>query len=255
MLKYINNHANLIKGYVQPGIFWRNTANGNVFANIIAAKAASNDFALFEPSLVDPVDRKTVADFFKNDMLYEGFMATMLWGHKHLAKKPTAKKEFLSIVSTPKVDIITMMADVKKMVDNGDYKEAFESLYGGDKIKYVGEAFYTKLLYIMSYYAPKPLLILDSNMHYVWCALKIATGDLSYKTLYVWNSPTKKLEITNYNDNCWNTYNNFLNTMSVMTPKGARCDELEAFLFRNEPLLNEPLSPRQFVIDYIDKNY
>ena len=43
--------------------------------------------------------------------------------------------------------------------------------------------------------------------------------------------------------------------MYSITPKNAKPDELGAFLFRNEPLPNGEISPRQFVMDYIDKHF
>ena len=256
MLNYIDTHKDFICGYMQPEIHWRNTTNGGVHANILAANAVSNDFASFEQTLNEPVGRSTVANYFKEGKMYEGFMATMLWGHKHRAKKISAKKEFLSIVSVPKSDIIKKMDDVKLKIDNGQYKEAFDSLHQDNKIKYVGESFYTKTLYFLTYYNSQPLLILDVNMHNVWCALKIAQGDVSYKADYKWDSTKKVMsQELKYNDNKWETYTDYLKTMYSVTPKDAKPDELESFLFSNEPLPNGGIPPRQFVIDYIDKNF
>lgn len=256
MLNFIETHRDFIQGYIQPEISWRNTANGGVHANILAASAVSNDFASFEQTLNEPVGRSTVAKFFKEGKMYEGFIATMLWGHKHRAKKISAKKEFLSIVSVPKGEVVKKMVDVKQKIDKGQFKEAFESLYQSNRIKYVGESFFTKILYFLTYHNPQPLLILDVNMHSVWCALRIAQGDMSYKTDYNWDSAkkmmTKKLK---YNDNNWDTYLEYLQAMYSITQKDAKPDELEAFLFRNEPLPNGEISPRQFVIDYIDKHF
>ena len=79
---------------------------------------------------------------------------------------------------------------------------------------------------------------------------------MSYKTTYEWNSTKKKLsKINNYNDNNWNTYSDYLNTMYGVTPNAAKPDELEAFLFRDTSLPNEQISPRQFVVNYIDINF
>ena len=50
-------------------------------------------------------------------------------------------------------------------------------------------------------------------------------------------------------------YTDYLKTMYSVTPKDAKPDELESFLFSNEPLPNGGIPPRQFVIDYIDKNF
>ena len=256
MLNYIETHRDFIRGYIQPDISWRNTANGGVHANIIAASAISNDFALFEQTLNEPVGRSTIANYFKEGKMYEGFMATMLWGHKHRAKKASAKREFLSIVSVPKDEVVKKMDDVKQKIDSGQFKEAFDSVHQSNKIKYVGESFYTKILYYLTYHNPQPLLILDVNMHSVWCALRIAQGDVSYKTDYKWDSTKKKMsKILKYNDNNWDTYLEYLQTMYSITPKDAKPDELEAFLFRNEPLPNGEISPRQFVMDYIDMHF
>ena len=93
-------------------------------------------------------------------------------------------------------------------------------------------------------------------MHSVWCALRIAQGDVSYKTDYKWDSTKKKMsKILKYNDNNWDTYLEYLQTMYSITPKDAKPDELGAFLFRNEPLPNVEISPRQFVMDYIDMHF
>ena len=133
MINYINNHTASIQGYAQPGISWRYTENHNEHPVISAAVSASNDFSSFVNTLNDLIDRRTIADFFKKDMLYEGFMATMLWGHKHL-NGITAKRDFLFIVKMPKADIVSKMEDVKKLIDGGNYHEAFDSLHQQNKI-------------------------------------------------------------------------------------------------------------------------
>ena len=70
MLNYIETHRGFIWGYIQPDISWRNTANGGVHANILAASAISNDFALFEQTLNEPVGRSTIANYFKEGKMY-----------------------------------------------------------------------------------------------------------------------------------------------------------------------------------------
>lgn len=232
MINYIQQHATAIRNYQQPAIPWVYNRNGAINANVQYAQAhgALNGIAYAD------MTRHDVVTYFQQD-LYRGFIATMLWGHKHIM----SSKGFRTIVDANRNDIVQRLDNVKSLIGNGNIDSAFLSMCPGmhNKIDEVSFSFFTKLIYFMSKaFAPTttPLpLIYDSHMVYVHCALlldEFHNGHQLYKwrehSGVVWNHATKQCATEAYMD-----YINRMNNIAVNTQTSS--ENIEAFLFSLHP--------------------
>lgn len=257
MQQFIKNHANNIQKLTQQSFDLDLRRSDGKYRNSILQAMNNSDFAQELQCIPNPINRQGVISCY-NQGLYRGFIATLLWGGKHKEHYGSFQK---IIMNNTKNKIEYNLDGICKLLQANKINKAFNSLLncGEFNIQYIGESYFTKILYFISFIVPqssqhmiKPL-ILDNILQHVRCAFMIEDG-LAYQNYYTWNHQTHHLLIhkDNYSANAYIEYCKRMNDAAAMI--NVAPDKLEEFLFCSCPLL-DGIVPRQYVKQYIDANY
>lgn len=251
MTPFITENRAFIANYTQQAFPLRLRKQSGEYRNSIEQALVNEDFTRVLPTIPNPISRQGVIDCF-NQGLYEGFIATLLWGGKHL-------EQFAGFQNIIKqnctADIIAKLGNVKSLLENNRIALAYDSMlpHQPNHIKGVNASFFTKLLYFLSsgINLPHKPLILDNVLQWTRCAFMIEAG-ANYIMYYSLNNDELQINQNNYNGNI---YTNYINTMSNKALElDVDPDKLEAFLFSTCPLQNG-IVPRQFVKNYVINNF
>lgn len=178
MTPFITDNAVFIANYTQQAIPLQLRKQNGIYRNSIQQALQYDDFADVLPTIPDPINRQGVVDCF-NIGLYEGFVATLLWGGKHFERYGG----FQNIINNNnKTDIVQKLSNVKKLLENNQVDAAYNSMLphriNTNNIMGVNTSFITKILYFLSNevpISPRPI-ILDNVMQWVRCAFMIEDG-------------------------------------------------------------------------------
>ena len=255
MQHYINSHANDIRNYTQQAFDLELCRSNGQFRNSIIQALRNPDFATELYNIPNPINRKDVIDCFNHSM-YRGFIATLLWGGKHKEHYGSFQK---IITTYSKNEIEEKLERTCALLQAQNTQGAFDSFLkeGKCNIQHIGESYFTKLIYFLSYiathdYRPRPL-ILDNVLQQVRCAFMIEDG-LDYYNYYTYNHQSHHLFILK-NNYTSDAYVNFCNRMNEAAETiDATPEKLEAFLFCNCPMPDGTV-PRQYVNHFIDSHF
>ena len=98
-----------------------------------------------------PLTRQIIIDLFKEKNYYDGFLCAMVWGN--IGTYQNGRQRFESVFDDKnKAKICLKIERVIDLLEKGDLEKAYFSLFNkktedGNAIDGVGEAFFTKLLY------------------------------------------------------------------------------------------------------------
>lgn len=141
-----------------------------------------------------PLNRTMIINLFNQGNYYDGFLCAMIWGN--IGANPKGKQIFQYVFDiSNRNTILAKIQIVIQLLQKNDLPKAYNALYNGNaKIKWIGESFFTKLLYFaganISKVNPQPL-IFDSNMHTIY-----------YKIMGVLNKPIQSNATNRYIDYC-----------------------------------------------------
>lgn len=251
MTPFITNNAGIIANYTQQAFPLRLRKQNGQYRNCIQQALQNNDFENALPSIPDPIDRQGVIDCYEMG-LYEGFIATLLWGGKQLEHFGGMQH---IINNNSKATIVDHITNVKDLLEQNNVVEAYNSMLPQQPnyISGVNTSYFTKILYFLSHdmnleYHP---LILDNVMQWVRCAFMIESGD-NYHNYYHIENNELQTQRNNYNGTVYVEYLSKMQTKAGMI--GVAPDKLEAFLFSSCPTLTGEV-PRQYVRDYVINNF
>jgi hypothetical protein len=170
--EYIEAHIKEIQDFEQRPIDW--TIRGE------KAVEEAKQYPWFADAVrrIKPqLTRSDVREYYEEGALYDGFIATLLWGYAHT----NHINNFQKIVATPKAVvekiINNMIAELS--VDPADMEDYFKNMcYGGkNHIPGLGVSFFTKVFYFTCRIHGMGTWILDSKMWNVAKAFRKAAGD------------------------------------------------------------------------------
>ena len=170
--EYIEAHIKEIQDFEQRPIDW--TIRGE------KAVEEAKQYPWFADAVsrIKPqLTRSDVREYYEEGALYDGFIATLLWGYAHT----NHINNFQKIVATPKAvvekNINNMIAELS--VDPADMEDYFKNMcYGGkNHIPGLGVSFFTKVFYFTCRIHGMGTWILDSKMWNVAKAFRKAAGD------------------------------------------------------------------------------
>ncbi len=145
--EYITQNAEAIRNYLEPPYVWsENLSEGSILA--INQANENHDFRNVEvPELMD---RREVSREWR-DGSYRGFVTTLFWGGYH--KSVFTRSHLPAVAAIPREEIEAKLSRVKDyLLDNGNFKAAFESMLPGGKyhIPGIGIDFFTRFMYFMA---------------------------------------------------------------------------------------------------------
>ena len=170
--EYIDAHIKEIQNFEQRPIDW--TIRGN---NAVEEAKQYPWFADAVSRIKPQLSRSDVREYYENGALYDGFIATLLWGYAHT----NHINNFQKIVATPK-DVVeeklNNMID-ELSVDPAVMEDYFKNMCNGGKnhIPGLGVSFFTKVFYFTSRIHGMGTWILDSKMWNVAKAFRKAAGN------------------------------------------------------------------------------
>ncbi len=249
MTPFITANANIIANYTQQPFPLRLQKQNGEYRNSIQQSLHNPDFENALRIIPDPISRQGVLDCYKVG-LYEGFVATLLWGGKQNDRFGGLQK---IINNNSKADIVKRLTSLKVLLEENKIEDAYNSMLHGNNIQYVNESFFTKIMFFISKnmnVVPQPL-ILDSVMHWVCCAFMIEGGE-DYHNHYNLVNNTLQTNQNNYNGTTYVDYLNKMNNKATII--GVSPDKLEAFLFSECPIAIGVV-PRQYVYSYVITNF
>jgi len=218
ILEVINNHREEIRNYVQPPINWH-----RLFTDIDGRNIPDNVRTIMR-ILPELLDRNQLFNYFENNELFYGFIATLVWGN--------GKRNFSRAVINCQEDVEIKLASVRDSLENDNLYQAYVSLtnYQNNHLQSVGKSFFTKLLYFMSrnlnfINTPKPL-IWDLKMRYMHCAIIYEQDDNIVTNYYCNNHGIFDFATTNH-------YGLYLDYLERMNNFDLPADKLEAYLFQS----------------------
>lgn len=253
MTPFITDNATFIANYTQQAFQLQLRKQDGNYRKSIRETIPNDDFAEVLQTIPDPIDRHGVSNCFSYG-LYEGFIATLLWGGKHLERYGG----FQNIINNHnKLDIVKKLSNIKTLLENNQVDVAYNSMLphhtNTNNIVGVNTSFITKILYFLSNgvpVSPRPI-ILDNVMQWVRCAFMIEDG-INYHDHYELVNGELKIYRNNYSSAAYIDY------ITMMRDKAkqisAPSDKLEAFLFSICPMPNG-IVPRQFVRNYVINNF
>lgn len=178
--EYIEAHIKEIQDFEQRPIDW--TIRGN---NAIEEAKQYPWFADAVSRIKPQLSRSDVREYYEKGALYDGFIATLLWGYAHT----NHINNFRKIVATPKEVVEKKLNNmiVELSAIPAEMEDYFKNMcYGGkNHIPGLGVSFFTKVFYFTSRIHGMGTLILDSKLWNVAKAFRKSEGNpLTYELIY-----------------------------------------------------------------------
>jgi hypothetical protein len=195
--------------------------------NLITSKYSNTKFMEFEiirkffktfPDLKKKsIQRSDVSELFRKKQYYLGFITAMIWGGIN-ASRPKKKDDFETIgfytlLKQDENKITTIIHHVKSLLVKEEHLNCFNYLNKEGKIKGVGHAYFTKLMYFIGYIDKriklKPL-IFDKWTSNAYLALLINSNQLDKVKQFYTGKIDNKNKIVSLRSNTALTYENYI---------------------------------------------
>jgi len=245
MLKdFILTHPISIANYPEKPMLWKYTHNNSELVVISKARKLSSSFNDIVDTIPHSLYRKDVSLLYnieglsyqkQKDMLYKAFIATILWGGKH-SSNPNENRYFSELVKEDKDNISSKILDVYNILTSSNksdvdkIKDAYNSFQDDkrNKIRGLGDAYFTKILYFMTKemkLSPQPL-ILDSWMKAIHYDLLYDDGRKQTK-FYKWSGGDVPKTMPD-------AYVDYCSRLELLANKiDTTSDQLELYLYNN----------------------
>ena len=133
-----------------------------------------------------PLTREFIKGLFRNNELYLGYVATMLWGGLGVGGRP---KHLVMAMTMPKTEVEDKIYRISELINHGNLEMAFHSLQktGTEDNKFQGVdiSYFTKLLYFL-YQGKDGLqpIIYDNWGCFIHAAILISQGEIETLNSY-----------------------------------------------------------------------
>ncbi|MCF8326378.1 MAG: hypothetical protein K9I84_15580 [Leadbetterella sp.] len=185
------------------------------------------------------IQRKDVSELFRKKKYYLGFITAMIWGGIN-ASRPRKKNEFETIdfykvLRQDEKKVLKIINKAKALLVDGEYEKCFQFLSDKGKIEGLGHAYFTKLMYFLSYTEKriklKPL-IFDKWTSNAYLALLIDTEQFDKIKQFYTGRIDKKNMTVSLRRNVSTTYLSFIIDMDNWASElGINSSRLEEFIF------------------------
>lgn len=187
----------------------------------------------------DSIQRSHVSELFRKKKYYLAFITAMIWGGIN-ATRPQKKGEFetvnlYKVLAIDRNRIEKIILKVKQLLVMGKIEECFNYLSGDGKINGVGYAYFTKLMYFISFserrIKTKPL-IFDKWTSLAYKALLINSGQIKKMNSLYTKSLNEKHKSVYLKQPISKAYLSFVLDMECWASQmGINSSKLEEFVF------------------------